>query len=123
MLWRGEREGDAGIMPRRAFFRTLSGTFSKQQDSGSSEPTNDANLLKPRPPPLEPGGVNRRASFTARPRSKQPAAASGSGLDVRETMGSFLHWQAVRRGEVQDKGWLTRDRFLMCDYISEEDTP
>lgn len=69
-------------MPRRAFFRTLSGSFSKHQDSGtsgsssSSEP-NDAQALKPRPAvavETEAAGLgSRRKSFSARPK-----------VDVRE---------------------------------------
>lgn len=62
----------AAEMPRRAFFRTLSGTFSKQQESSSDQ--SNGKLVKVRTPGGDAGG-SRRASFTVRAKLKRQASS------------------------------------------------
>lgn len=75
-------------MPRRPFFRTLSGTFSnKQQQQEDSK--YDGQALKRRPSTVEAGGAaapspsRRRASYVLRPKEPKQAALTAAALDVR----------------------------------------
>lgn len=84
-------------MPRRAFFRTLSGTFSSKQQQQDSN--NDAQALQRRPPTIEEGGrggageagraapesvaYRRRTSHTLRPKERKQTGLTAAALEVR----------------------------------------
>ncbi|CAN0262526.1 unnamed protein product, partial [Pylaiella littoralis] len=82
-------------MPRRAFFRTLSGTFSSKQQQQDSN--NDAQALQRRPPTIEEGGgggageagraapesvaYRRRTSHTLRPKERKQTGLTAAALE------------------------------------------